>query len=815
MANTFAMTGVMIVLSLAGNPELAADVGIVHGATLALFFAFSGNARSLILNPSSTISVGAILGARMLLLVPLGALSLLLSTHLAGVDALLAFTLVLRRGVEWIAEVHVSHMEMRGDSRSAVRFLSWQAALTAAVLLWLLGGLPLAELAICIWATSPLWVGCGHIRLEKDIKTIVTETWSRLLPHFGSTAVTGISVYVFRILILLLAGKAVAGDLYTAFAIGGLLGSVFAQAIGPTVVLHETREGSAMLPAWLKTAARLSLVLGAALSVVAANEPQLLAWTNKSALFWLATGLSLIGSAIMITAWQYRLRILQQHADREVFGPDVLINILIVAAVPYLYYLIGMKALAPLYLISAGLAFAFYFSAAKAAELWTGKIQSWAAPIKGVIALLIFFPLFFQLTGTVFRDPAYLFETDGHLMRLPLPVSIVACCGIVLLGKYAQARASLTTIFLTFTLMLASSVLLTHGQAGQQEAKLILMIQLVLPMFALVLGQMYGDEKDSDFLSEKMFLWVVALIVPLQLVATWLRGNPVLSPYLYTFSIYQHFQYVPVMFVAAYILALYSLWQVHAYRVVLVALAMPMGIYVAASLSALATVGLSAGVLGFAVRDWTARRRNREAWVLFAIILLSSAAYRPIVTSGGMFVDKSPGIAALIAALYGSTGTAGAGSELIMPANVSQIMPANVSQRLDSWRFYSEQVLSAPQSAALGHATPPDRARYPSAHNYYLDFAYNFGLIALLPMLWLIGVTLAKVYRHRSTILESPSLLGLTVIVLFLILVDNSLKVGMRQPYPGIFTFFLWGMLLSRLDSRLADAGPRNFARQA
>ncbi len=99
----------------------------------------------------------------------------------------------------------------------------------------------------------------------------------------------------------------------------------------------------------------------------------------------------------------------------------------------------------------------------------------------------------------------------------------------------------------------------------------------------------------------------------------------------------------------------------------------------------------------------------------------------------------------------------------------------------------------------MGHATPPDRIKNPSAHNYYLDFAYNFGLLALLPLAVLLAITLTALWKRRRQLLRSPPLLGLTAAVLFLVLLDNSLKVGMRQPYPGIFTFFLWGVLLSNL----------------
>jgi hypothetical protein len=40
--------------------------------------------------------------------------------------------------------------------------------------------------------------------------------------------------------------------------------------------------------------------------------------------------------------------------------------------------------------------------------------------------------------------------------------------------------------------------------------------------------------------------------------------------------------------------------------------------------------------------------------------------------------------------------------------------------------------------------------------------------------------------------------------VAFLVLVDSNFKVTLRQPYPGIFAYFLWGLLLSRLRPRPA-----------
>lgn len=67
-------------------------------------------------------------------------------------------------------------------------------------------------------------------------------------------------------------------------------------------------------------------------------------------------------------------------------------------------------------------------------------------------------------------------------------------------------------------------------------------------------------------------------------------------------------------------------------------------------------------------------------------------------------------------------------------------------------------------------------------------------------MLILILATLRGAYRKRKDIFASPELMSITIVVLYLLFVENMLKVGMRQPYPGIFTFFLWGILISKLS---------------
>jgi hypothetical protein len=136
-------------------------------------------------------------------------------------------------------------------------------------------------------------------------------------------------------------------------------------------------------------------------------------------------------------------------------------------------------------------------------------------------------------------------------------------------------------------------------------------------------------------------------------------------------------------------------------------------------------------------------------------------------------------------------------------------LPKNFLERISDWHLYASRIGESWTTLLLGHPRPLDREILTSPHNYYLDFLYNFGVLPFLPLVGLVGVTLYGVWRWRREILRSEPLLGLTCVVLFLILVDNNFKVTLRQPYPGIVTFFLWGVLLARLKRFAGDRQPR------
>lgn len=785
------MTILLIAVGVMGYSELAADIAIVQGASLAVFFAFSANARSIILGNSTKISWLDILRSRVLLVVPLGGAALVICLYLTGAAPVLACALILRRCSEWILEIHLARREREKDYRFALWFIVIQSLLLAVAISLAPTDPASRSLGFFLWAIVPMTLSGGFLWKHFRIGRLLDPSWAQLLPHFGSTAITGMTVFVFRLVILLIVGKAYAGNLFTAFAIGGILSSVFAQALGPTLIFHAKEGFESEIPKWLKVSLIGSAGVGTALFLSSAANWQALLATGRPSIFWSAIGASLVGGAIMVLAQRFRFRLLQHHKNEDAFGPDVLTNIFIVACVPYTYYLLGGEALSGLFLINAVIALIFYASAERTVSS-NRKATNVDSPLfKQAIAVGLVIPLFFQLMGKIFRDKQPLLDSGGDLLNLPIPISVIVCYGaIVVIGNFGRARESLSVIFLCFCLMTLTTVLSTHGEAEMQQAKIILLIQFILPMLALVLGQTYGGSHDAEESFAQASLYVLVLVIPLQMVATLSQGLPFLSPYVYLFSIYQHLQYVPLVFVCAYIIACFVLWHEIIFRMVLVALAAPIGAYATFSISLLTVSVLLAGTIIFMLYRYRSDRKRelRGPFVMLFLIAIGIIGAITLVTPNLAFAKKVDDNSDKTSVML----TIDSGSPRDQRLN-------DVTTRLRAWKFYIKKMTSDGGGWLLGQPSPPDRTLYPSAHNYYLDFIYNFGFLALVPILWLVAITLWKSGRYWREIAAEPQLFALTGIVIILLLLDNSIKVGLRQPYSGIVTFFLWGMLLTKL----------------
>lgn len=788
LLNTFSMAAMLLLVGMFGCSEIAADIGLVQGATLALFYALSGNARNLILADADTDVASGLLQLRLLLVLPLAWGVYLLSVGVGAVAAPLGVVLIVRRVSEWVGEIGLSVHEQRGNAKVAVQTLMLDGISFVACLgLTFLFDFDLVLSAIP-WALTPLWA----VRESRLLKHLGQGqlAFKSLLPHLGSTAIIGCSVYVFRISIVLVAGKSFAGDMFTAYAIGGLMPTVFGQTLAPTLA-H--RYGASVLPRRLRAFFAVVLMIGSVVATTAVWAPDSFIWAGRSSLFWLAVGMSIAGGAVMVGATALRAHLIYRARDQGFFGADLLSNVLIANCVPFVYLILGPKALAGLYALSACLNRAFLISVAGEQTYFRrhrGKV------LMGVGVLLVV-PVFFQISGGLFRDPAFVFDSGSVISRLPIPLSVLGLfLGIALLGNYSAAMRTLTVLFFTCLLFVMSTILSSQGNVTNEAAKLLLLAQFLLPMFGLVLGEMYGANSiKQEF--EWSSLLVLLCIVPLNLICTWWQGISILSPSLYLFSIYQHLQYLPMVVVALGLMLVFAFGERGGLpRVALWFLLPLLAIHVVASQSLVAMTALAVGLICFVYVSYRMSRSGGAAVILVCLALVAGFMYGQLSLSGSNAVIKKQVTNPVLHQLLSDKVKADPSTE-----DGAIPIPLGVSQRIDHWKFYVDGIFESPEIFVLGHVKPPDRAVHPSAHNYWLDVLYNFGLIVLLPLLVLTIWTSYDVWQKRDQIMSNGTLLGPAIAVAYLVLVENMLKVGMRQPYPGIITFFIWGLLIARLRS--------------
>ncbi len=775
--NMFSMTAYMISLSLAGKPEMAAHVGIVQGAALAAFMAFSANARNLILGNDDLEVLRHQLLFRLLLLLPLSLIAYLLSVGVVGGSGIIAAFLILRRCTEWIAELQISEREKAGDKLFAVRFCIQQSISLFLLIVSVAFAHEMFQLIFLIlWALAPAAYSYPFLtRMLENNKPLGKLDVHFFLPHLGSSWVIAITTYTFRVLIVLLTGRVVGGLLISAYAIGGMLNSIYTYALGPSLAMKAKPNDAINTPRLLRVTVGALLVMGAGLAAMS----HVYEFTGSTIQLFVKTiGYSLMGGGVMILAQQRRIHMLQIQKV-SAFVPDVLSNILLIATIPFIFYWLGVDTLSMAFLWSSLLAYSFYSlnpailnSDGNRMTSWRGTMVSWPglSSIQVLLLLLLFIPVFFQLSGGLFASPVIHFRSEGLLTKVPLPISAIFCfVGIAFFIRVDRVRFSVTMLFAIFICMLLTTfIIATESNTTQKASKLVLLMQYILPIFAFVLGQSYMQPRELKLRFEAILLYVLAVIVPAEVVATILQGTGVLSPYLYIFSIYQHLQYMPVIFVGGYLLALFSLCEDRYMRRIILFLSPFIGIYVVASESVEAVVMLLVGLF-------------TAPFILYKKRLAHFAIFAAIIVIGFMCYSFSEN------ALRN-----------FPPENTQSVIQAE-PDKVYFWDMHANGVLETTHSLFFGHAQPISRDQAPSAYNYYLGLVYNFGLIALLPFMYLIIFTIIKLHHAKREVLSSPAFIALAALVLFYLLIDNSLNVSLRQPYPGIIMFFLWGTLLSRL----------------
>jgi len=338
---------------LTGKHELAADVAVVQGAALAVFLAFSANSRNLLFSKYSSISFGQLVRFRGYFVLPFGLGVYLLCESISDVPVLLTISLIIRRCTEWLSELIITDRERHKEQAFAESYVLLQSISFSTLLLHGFVSDEIYNFLFLFWSFSPLLIGNKYF-----LKALRITVGEKRLPgkeivfHLGSSWVIATTTFVLRIMIIALTSKAIGGQLITAFAIGGLLNSLYTYVFGPSLIHRETEKTKRVFR-WI-----ISSCIGFGIAVVLLAEI-MSAFLGNTVLFFQALGFSVIGGAVMMVSQRKRIILLQLKHQR-VFVQDLLSNALTVAVVPLVYYIAGPFWLGALFLCKACFTYIFY-----------------------------------------------------------------------------------------------------------------------------------------------------------------------------------------------------------------------------------------------------------------------------------------------------------------------------------------------------------------------------------------------------------------------------------------------------------------------
>ncbi len=759
-----------------------------------LFLAFSANVRNLLLAADDLVFTRNIFIFRLLAILPLSAGVVLLSGGIVEIAPVVIVAVVLRRCSEWIAELQITERECAEDFGFVWRFISIQISIVGLLFISIpVGNELFTEALLVVWAISPLGQVVPFLRRLFTLTNNFSFDSTSMLPHVGSSMVVGIAIYVMRLMIVSLVGKASAGILFAAYAIGGILVSFYVYAVGPALIRWDMTAGrSRIMHVGLVV---VMFVIGALLVVVAAFISD-----HYYHSLLLASGISVVGGGVMVAAQKRRLSIILANG-KDVYVADALANIALICSIPFVYYLLGRESLSYVYLLSSLLS-VFAYIVLLADGYGGGRVANIRAIIGEYagkwIAVAIMLPVFFQFNGSIFSAQDMVYDSGGRLLDVPLPVSVIAAClGFVFLVKPERTVSAINYIFFSFSLMLFSTLMVVMREGEVVGiGKMILQIQFIIPMFALMLGLSLVDATSNrwgEYIIERGCLYVVSIVVPLQLLATLIQGRWPLTPYMYLFSIYQHLQYVSVIMVGVFWWASITCFERHIERGISMLLAPFIGIYAAAALSVQTAVMVLVGAAALLLmRGFKWRATVISFLVLLGLVLGIVGDYRSSnmdVEMDSSYIEYMSWEDRLLASKNGlEAGGVVAGVDVLLES------------RLYVWDYYWEGIAEDYETFLFGHVDRPDRYHIPSAQNYILDLMYNYGLLSVIPFIVFIGVTVKKIVTVLRSRSMSVDLLALSGLVSLFVVGVNFLTVGLRQPYAGICMFFLWGLLLARLD---------------
>lgn len=381
--------------------------------------------------------------------------------------------------------------------------------------------------------------------------------------------------------------------------------------------------------------------------------------------------------------------------------------------------------------------------------------------------IFLILPIFFQIGHGIFNGTIL----QKNIYNIPLPVSIFSV--VIFLFYYLITNFKkffyffknklLIIYFISFVILLFVNFFL---HSNNQE-KIIYLFQFFLPVLSLPIGFFYF-KKNFFFIIYKIIFYFFIL----HLLFSLLNGKAFLVDNMFFFSIYQNLQYVNSTLI---FLALFSLLVIYKdlkkIQIIFFITLIFLYSFYAYSLSSLALFFL--GIFLMIEKNLIQNPIKYICIILFLIISLIAIN----------FVNKS----------LSQEKFSGNANYYLNSKKIDDILnlkvPQNIILRLE---IYQKYLVNFDQKKLFfGNKEYSLDKSYSSAHNIIIDAVYKFGILLAIPFLYLFFFIFYKFFSEQNIYKKK-----LLLFLIFFLFLENMFKVSLKQPYPGLISYYIIGLIL-------------------
>ena len=353
--NLFIPTLILIVSSLFKNYELTAEMGIVIGLNIIFTQIFSANLRSILILKNDTDNIYSYIIFRIIISSFALVINIMIFYKYNFVYFEILLQIIILILIQWQCEIILTYYEIKSDLKKFINYLFLCLIFSLLIISSFIFQIDFLYVIIFF---NFLYLGFlifGIFKLNKKLNSISKIFFDIIKsPAFFSSLAISIANLFWRITILILCGKVLAGIYFASFAIGSLPGTLFNISFGPTIIKRNIK-----IKYLEKIKFYAYLIIAFLIFLTLYNKDKIFFDNQFTQLF--GTTISLLGAVFMIKGQYYRQYIIQKtDYISKLFNYDIVYSVIICLIVPILFLIGGDSLVVISFLVSSLLSFGMY-----------------------------------------------------------------------------------------------------------------------------------------------------------------------------------------------------------------------------------------------------------------------------------------------------------------------------------------------------------------------------------------------------------------------------------------------------------------------